>query len=297
MLKLILSSFFALTLFIHVLFLAYWFTPGNSIEGYLFSSGGYEAPLSDADRHRIESEMGFSRSFRRSLVFFYQNLLNGSWGLSFSQNTSVSKIILDRTVRTLSYVLPSLLFLFFFSFVSVMVQVSSKSFLSKSLKLFFKILLCVPLFVFAVFWLRFFSNAPPNISLLLIAVFAALPTVNILMQEKVLCELEQPYFRAVQAKGVSFQRMYFIHLFKPCFWVFLSLLPWWWSLAMGCAIVSEPLFRVPGLGLLAFESFRNQDIPVLLGISLFWGAVRITLGLIRELFFQFTMNQRVIGSS
>jgi len=277
--------------------LAYWFTPGNSIEGYLFSPGGYEATLSENERHKIEDEMGFSRGIRKSLIVFYQNLLNGSWGLSFSQGTSVSTIILDKAGKTFSYVLPSLLFLFFFAFLSVMVQVSSKSFLSRSLKLFSKALLCIPLFVFAVFWLRFFSSAPPTISLLIIAIFAAFPTLNFLMQEKVLCELDQPYMRAVQAKGVSFLRIYFVHLFKPCFWVFLSLLPWWWSLALGCAIVSEPLFRVPGLGLLAFDSFRNQDIPVLLGISLSWGTIRIILGLVRETFFRFTTSQKAIGPS
>lgn len=282
LLRLVFSTSFIFVIFTHLIFLVYWVTPANSPETYLFSPSKGSATLTEAERAAAKKELGLSDNWRQGLLVFYQQLKDGTWGFSFTQGLPVRNVVLSRAQTTLSYIVPSLFLLLVFSGSFVLYQLSSGKGSGYFLSFFNNLLLCIPIFVFAVFCFSFLDGLSPFFSLLTLSVLTALPTLNHLTFKRLKQELALPYIKALRAKGLSARKILIRHLIKPYLWVFISLLPWWWSVSLGCAIVAEPLFRVSGLGMLAFDSFQQQDLPVLLGISLFWGYLRIALGAIRE---------------
>lgn len=287
LLKLVLSTSLIFLIFTHLIFVVYWVTPANSLETHLYSPSKNSTALTDSERAAVKKELGLSDNWREGLSVFYRQLKDGTWGFSLSQGLPVRSLVFSRAQTSLDYILPSLFFLLLFSGCFVLSQLSVWKGTSHFLSFSNSLLLCIPLFVFAVFWYSFLDGLPPGVSLLALSVLTALPTLNHIAFKRLKQELALPYIQAVRAKGLSSRTLLIRHLFKPYLWVFISLLPWWWSVSLGCAIIAEPLFRVSGLGLLAFDSFRQQDLPVLLGISLFWGFCRIAIGGIRELLFTF----------
>lgn len=293
MLRQVFATFFSSFCFVNLLFCIFWAIPANSPEGYLHSTSGYSSSLSGIDYEHLRSELGLSNTFFKSLSIFYSQLQDGSWGLSFSQGREVRPIIFSKVSTTFSYLVPSLILLFPCSLLIVFLQHFSSLPLMNILSFLNHILLCLPIFVLAASWFWLFNHLSSHTSLVFLSLLAALPTFCFLIGKRVSQELSMTYIQAVRAKGLSFTRLFYRHLFKTCFWVFLSLIPWWWSISLGSAIILEPLFRVPGLGLLSMESFRNQDVPVLLGLTLFWGLARIWLGLFRDLLFKITAQDRM----
>ncbi|NDD04617.1 MAG: ABC transporter permease subunit [Proteobacteria bacterium] len=118
-----------------------------------------------------------------------------------------------------------------------------------------------------------------------------------LIQQRLAQEEREPYAKAVIAKGLSRRQFYLRHLSRPCLEVTVSILPLWWGLFFGASLVVEPIFRIQGLGFLAVEAFRNQDLPILIGITLVIGGGRIILSNLRELALLLFFPSRKYGHS
>jgi peptide/nickel transport system permease protein len=79
--------------------------------------------------------------------------------------------------------------------------------------------------------------------------------------------INQQYITTARAKGLSENRVIFIHAFRnsmvPLVTLMASLLPG----LLGGSVIVESIFSIPGMGMLAFEAILSRDIPVIMAIS------------------------------
>lgn len=264
------------------LFFIYHFLPSDLVETILAksSSGG-------SNRQLIKEQLGLNQSLSTQLGSFLDEIAKGRLGTSLWTGQSVSHLISERVPATLAFALPALLSFILLGTLSGFFQAFWKNKIpSKLLGFLNSVFFCIPAFSLGAFLAR--TDLPVFSTLLALSTYvvATVPTLAALVQRRLLEEEQKPYAYAARAKGLSRLQLFSNHLLRSCIPLVLSLLPWWWSMFLGTAVVVEPLFRLDGLGFLAFEAFRNQDVPVLLGLSLLIGSGRILLGLIRDLLFE-----------
>ncbi|NBX75802.1 MAG: ABC transporter permease [Proteobacteria bacterium] len=242
-----------------------------------------QTQLSEEHRQLLQERLGLNKPLSVQLNHFFSNILNGSMGTSFWTGQNVGKMIQSRVLVTARFMIPA-----FFLFVGLGISwglfqaLQFKKPFGKLALLINAGLFCIPAFSLASGLAHFASPISSSFLALSVYVATTVPTLASLVCDRLLKEETQPYAQAARARGLSRRQLLQRHLIKPCIPSFLSLLPWWWSVVLGTSIIVEPVFRISGIGMLSFEAFRNQDVPVLLGISLLLGGGRIFLGCMRD---------------
>jgi peptide/nickel transport system permease protein len=84
--------------------------------------------------------------------------------------------------------------------------------------------------------------------------------------------LAQDYIRTARAKGASEARVLWVHALRNALVPLGTLAALDFGTLLGGAVVTEQLFRWPGVGRLAVDAALNHDGPVLFGTVLFTGA-------------------------
>jgi peptide/nickel transport system permease protein len=79
----------------------------------------------------------------------------------------------------------------------------------------------------------------------------------------------QPFVLAARARGVSSNRILFLHVIPVAWHPLVALLGISASMALGAAIPLEALSDSPGMGQLAWQAALNRDLPLLTSITLF----------------------------
>ncbi len=93
--------------------------------------------------------------------------------------------------------------------------------------------------------------------------------------------LGQDYVRTARAKGASPLRVLLVHGLRNALVVTIAALEL--GALLGGAIVTEKVFRWPGVGQLAVEALLNRDAPVIFGTVLFTSAAVVTATLVLDL--------------
>jgi peptide/nickel transport system permease protein len=97
-----------------------------------------------------------------------------------------------------------------------------------------------------------------------------------LSREELTSALGADFVRTARAKGASEPRVLFVHAFRGALVPILTVLVLDLGTLIGGAVVTERLFRWPGLGQLTVDALVNRDGPVVLGTVLF-GAAAVLL--------------------
>ena len=107
------------------------------------------------------------------------------------------------------------------------------------------------------------------------------------MRASMLGVMTQDYVITARAKGISPIRVVMKHEFKN------SLVPLVSNLGVGIAgvmmgsFVVESMFLIPGLGRYFVDSVTNLDYPLIMGLTVFYGAVLVTLNLLVDVLYGF----------
>src|SRR5262249_16881968 len=81
--------------------------------------------------------------------------------------------------------------------------------------------------------------------------------------------LEQDFLRAARAKGASRARGLVVHALRNALVPIATLAALDLGTMVGGAVITEKLFRWPGVGQMAIEALLNRDGPVIFGTVLF----------------------------
>lgn len=264
-------------------------------------------------RDNIRRSLGLDQPWPVRYVKWVQTLVTtGDLGFSFSARIPVTQLIMQRVPTTLwvigmSYLI-SVLLAIPLGILSAVKQYSlfdhvstTIAFIGFSLPTFFTGLILILIFGVRLKWFPWIYDSTIRVtdaeSLLLLLKQSVLPiTVLALFQTATLMRyvrasmlenLPQDYVRTARAKGLAERAVLFGHVFRN------SLIPVVTLIALGIpaiftgALITEQIFRVPGIGALLVSSFNSSDTPVIMGVTFIFAVLVVAFNVIADLMYGF----------
>ncbi|BBP88697.1 hypothetical protein BsIDN1_23150 [Bacillus safensis] len=89
--------------------------------------------------------------------------------------------------------------------------------------------------------------------------------------------LSQDYIRTAKAKGLSPFKIVFKHALRNALLPVVTILGTLVASILTGSFVIEKIFAIPGMGKYFVESINNRDYPVIMGTTVFYSIILITL--------------------
>jgi peptide/nickel transport system permease protein len=87
-----------------------------------------------------------------------------------------------------------------------------------------------------------------------------------LLRSDLITTLQQDFILLARTKGLSKWRILFVHALRPSLFSFITVVGLNTGALISGSIVSETVFRIPGIGSTLVESVLRKDFPVVLAI-------------------------------
>jgi peptide/nickel transport system permease protein len=101
----------------------------------------------------------------------------------------------------------------------------------------------------------------------------------------VLQELNRPYVRTAEAKGVNRRRLMWVHVMRNALNPVISTLSLQFGFLLGWVALIESIFNWPGIGLYLYQSLQSLDYAPILAVTLLISAAFIVINLISDLLY------------
>jgi peptide/nickel transport system permease protein len=119
------------------------------------------------------------------------------------------------------------------------------------------------------------------LALLYMAIYARMTRNNLLET------LGEDYIRTARAKGLSERQVIFKHALRASLTPIVTLFGLDVALLVGGAIITESVFNLQGLGWLAINGARNQELPTVLGVVLLTATAVAIMNLVVDIVYAF----------
>ncbi len=231
--------------------------------------------------------------------------LRGNWGYSFASHVETSRLILQRLPTDLWVVglayLVAVTIAIPIGVLSAVKQYSlfdqlatTGAFIGFSLPTFFTGVLLIIIFSVRLHWLPFIFNVqvtdPVGMfkqTVMPVAVLALFQSAGLMrfVRSSMLDNVRQDYVRTARAKGLREQAVIIRHVLRN------GLIPVVTLLALGLpavftgAVVTEQIFRVPGIGSLLIASIQNSDTPVVMAITFVYAILVVFFNLVADVIY------------
>jgi peptide/nickel transport system permease protein len=256
-------------------------------------------------RENIRHQLGLDEPTPVRYVKWAMAFLHGDWGYSFASRIPVSWLIIQRLPTDLwvvgSAYLVAILLAIPIGVLSAVRQYSAfdqvattLSFVGFSLPTFFTGVLFIIIFSVRLHWLPFIFNAQITNPVLMlkqavmpIAVLALFQSAGLMrfVRSSMLDNVGQDYVRTARAKGLTERTVITRHALRN------SLIPVVTLLALGLpavftgAVITEQIFRVPGIGSLLITSIQNSDTPVVMAITFVYAILVVVFNLVADVIY------------
>ncbi|WP_041443791.1 MULTISPECIES: ABC transporter permease [unclassified Picosynechococcus] len=263
-------------------------------------------------RENIRRSLGLDQPFYLRYVKWLWALGQGNLGYSFTSKSPVLGLIWQRLPTTLWVVglayglsVAIALPLGIISALrrnSLLDQLATTfAFLGYSLPTFFTGLLAIIIFSVKLQWLPSLYNSTLVVndfqsfwqqiqqSILPITVLALYQTAILtrFVRNAILEELPQDYVRTAYAKGLGEFAVLRKHILRNALIPVVTLIAIDVPSIVTGALVTEQIFRVPGIGALLIESINRNDTPVIMGITIIYAALVVIFNAIADLSYRF----------
>jgi peptide/nickel transport system permease protein len=236
-------------------------------------------------------------------------MMQGDWGFSFTSRINVDTLILQRLPATLvvigsAQVLALLIALPVGIYAamrpySIFDQIASTlAFVGFSLPTFFTGLLLILLFSIQLDWLPFvYSDIDATgwrfywehvrqaiMPVTVIALFLAASTTRY-VRSAVLDVIRLDYVTTARAKGLGERIVIVKHVVRNALIPVVTLVALQMPGVFGGAIVTEQIFRVPGIGSLLIASILSNDTPVVMAVTFVFACLVVLFNLIADVLY------------
>jgi len=222
------------------------------------------------------------------------NALHGDFGTDYYYQIPVTDVIKSGLPITLSLVAGSAILWLVLGVVSGVVSaVRPRSFLDRSVTVMAVFFFSIPSFVLGLTLLLFFAFKASSLGLpafpasgyeplssglwawtqhlilpwITLALISA-ATYSRLTRGSMLEVLSEDYIKTARAKGLSERRVVYRHALRSALTPVVTQFGIDVGALLGGAIITEQVFSLDGLGTASIEAIRNQDLPVVIGITL-----------------------------
>ena len=237
-------------------------------------------------------------------------MLQGDWGFSFISRVDVDTLILQRVPVTLAVIGASQLLALAIALpvgiisaarpYSVFDQVANTlAFIGFSLPTFFTGLLLILLFSIKLDWLPFVYRADINASgwqwwwehirqsimpVLVLGLFQGASWTRY-VRSAVLDVIRLDHVTTARSKGLAERTVIMKHVVRNALIPVVTLVALQMPAVFGGAIVTEQIFRIPGIGSLLIDAILRNDTPVIMAVTFVFACLVILFNLIADLLY------------
>jgi peptide/nickel transport system permease protein len=238
------------------------------------------------------------------------SMLQGDWGYSFVSRVNVDTLIIQRLPTTL-FVLGTayglaLLIALPVGMISALRPYSlfdqittTCAFIGFSLPTFFTGLLCILLFSLYLDWLPFIYSTTIDASGITWAIEhlrqAAMPiavlglfeaaSLTRFIRASMLDVIHQDFVMTARAKGLTERRTILSHVLRNALIPVVTIVALQLPGIFTGAVITEQIFRVPGIGSLLITSIQSTDTPVVMAITFVYAVLVVAFNLIADIIY------------
>jgi peptide/nickel transport system permease protein len=237
-------------------------------------------------------------------------MLHGDWGFSFASRVDVETLILQRVPTTL-YVVGTAQLLALAVAVPIGVYAAMRpysifdqiantvAFIGFSLPTFFTGLLLILIFSVNLGWLPFVYRADIDATgwhwyweylkqaIMPIAVLGLFQAASYTryVRSAVLDVIKLDYVTTARAKGIGERKVIVKHVVRNALIPVVTLVALQMPSVFGGAIVTEQIFRIPGIGSLLISAILANDTPVIMAVTFVFACLVVLFNLIADILY------------
>ena len=237
-------------------------------------------------------------------------MVQGDWGFSFISRVDVDKLILQRVPVTLAVIGASQILALLIA-LPVGIYSAAKpyswfdriastlAFIGFSLPTFFTGLLLIYLFSITLGWLPFVYSSDISATgwrwwweqlrqsimpVLVLGLFQAASWTRY-VRSAMLDVIRLDYVTTARSKGLKERVVVMKHVVRKALIPVVTLVAMQMPAVFGGAIVTEQIFRIPGIGSLLIDAILRNDTPVIMAVTFVFACLVILFNLIADLLY------------
>ncbi|MEP6996414.1 MAG: ABC transporter permease [Betaproteobacteria bacterium] len=262
--------------------------------------------ISSAEQiENIRRQLGVDQPFYVQLWIFIKQVLTADFGASWSTNEAVSHIMATRLGPSLTVLIPLLIISTLVAIgLALAVAYVRGSLTDRAVMIVCTVGLSVSILVYIIvfqyvfayklgwfpvqgwgdgFWHNLIVYA--SLPIIILLVVSVAPDLR-LFRTFVLDEINQDYVRTARAKGVSENRIMWVHVLRnasiPIITHVMAQLP---GLLIGAFLV-ERFFSIPGIGREVILAVERSDFPVIKAITVYVAVATMIVNLLTDLIYK-----------
>jgi len=261
-------------------------------------------------RMMLRKQFGLDDPVWQRYLHWLASMLRGDWGFSFQSRVNVDQLILQRLPTTIVVIgLSQLLAIMVALPVGVLAAVkpyswfdriaSTIAFIGFSLPTFFTGVVFILFFSIYLGWLPFVYRSDISAtgwqwwweqfrqSIMPITVLGLFQAASIMryVRSAVLDVIRLDYVTTARSKGLSEGVVINKHVVRNAMIPVVTLVALQLPAVFGGAIVTEQIFRIPGIGSLLIDAILRNDTPVIMAVTFVLSCLVILFNLIADLLY------------
>jgi peptide/nickel transport system permease protein len=261
-------------------------------------------------RAALRVKFGLDDPIALRYLRWFTAMLHGDWGFSFVSRVNVDSLILQRLPTTLLVIGSSQILALMIALpvgviaatrpYSIFDQIANTfAFIGFSLPTFFTGLLFILVFSIHLDWLPFVYNADLAATgwrwyweefrqaIMPVAVLGLFQGASWTryVRSAVLDVIRLDYVTTARAKGLSERVVVIKHVVRNALIPVVTLVALQMPAVFGGAIITEQIFRIPGIGSLLISSILANDTPVIMAVTFVFACLVIIFNLIADVLY------------
>ena len=270
--------------------------------------------VSEEERQQLRDHLGLNDPFLAQYLRFLRNALQGDLGTSYFFKRPALEVILDKFPATFELVVGATLIIVLFSIpIGVFAAIKPRHWFSRvamgvsivgiSVPVFLTAILSIYVFSVELGWLPSFGRGDivqigwwstgvltrdglahmilPCLTLASIM----LPMFIRLIRAEMLEVLESDYIKFAWAKGLSRQRIWFLHALKNTLLPVITVGGVQIGTLIAFTILTETVFQWPGMGFMFLEAVNRVDTPLIIAYVIVVGLIFVVTNTIVDLIY------------
>ena len=258
-------------------------------------------------RAALRAKFGLDDPVWSRYLHWLAAMLQGDWGFSFVSRMNVDTLILQRLPTTLIVIGSAQLLAILVALpvgvlaatrpYSVFDQIANTlAFIGFSLPTFFTGLLLILVFSVQLDWLPFVYRADIGAtgwrfywehirqSIMPVTVLGLFQGASLVryVRSAVLDVIRLDYVTTARSKGIGERKVIIKHVVRTALIPVVTLVALQMPIVFGGAIVTEQIFRVPGIGSLLISSILANDTPVIMGVTFVFACLVVLFNLLAD---------------
>ena len=261
-------------------------------------------------RMNLRAQFGLDDPVAVRYLRWFSSMMKGDWGFSFVSRVNVETLIMQRLPTTI-LVIGSAQLLGLLIAIPIGVYSATRpyslfdqiattgAFLGFSLPTFFTGLLFILFFSIYLDWLPFIYRADISASgwrwwwehirqaIMPVAVLGLFQAASMtrFMRSAVLDVIQLDYVRTARAKGLAERVTVVKHVVRNALIPVVTLVALQVPTIFAGALITEQIFRVPGIGSLLISSILANDTPVIMAITFVFSALVVVFNLVADILY------------